>query len=291
MAAALHTAPGMGYKHNAPLPNKSVAGLEKVACRTKCGEVELKITLVPKFLAKTLRDALIEPFLKVHNKRAAAPVSFEELKCIKVDGFTLEPRIVAEMPCEKYLLREDARVQLLTSVPASLLDALAEVSREAEEITMENYYNKPLPPMSQELLRTMQRAADVDLNPPDADTVRRAGNAFETLSGGEAAVSGAAIANALTRDEYVRGLWSPANSPHLAVIVDKIRRMAVSTAAEPPFDAAAFTQFFAALSAAACAPADAGHDDPAPGKKKGQSGPDFLQQLMDDDSCTVKRVR
>ena len=85
-----HYVPGMGFKKLPPGAIRTMSGPESVACRTKCGEVELKITLSAKLLAKPLRAALIEPFLKVHNKRAAAPVAWEDIKCIKVDGYTLD---------------------------------------------------------------------------------------------------------------------------------------------------------------------------------------------------------
>lgn len=293
MAANPHHVPGMGFIKNNPMPRQTAAGLEKVACRTKCGEVELKITLTPKFLMKPLREALVEPFLKVHNKRAAAPVSWEQIQCIKIDSFPLDNLADAEVtPCERFLTKEDMRVVLITNPSATLLDALLEVARETEEITYENYHNPPQPPMTHELIRIAQAASDVEGSPPDTDALRRATNAFEAVSGGAAAVNGAQVRTALLRDEYVRNLCFPTTSVHTRVLTDKVRRMAVG-AGEPSVEQTEFSRFFVALSAAACAPAAAAEEAPPPGarkKKKDQGAQGFLEQLMDDDSVNVKRI-
>jgi hypothetical protein len=288
-----HHVPGMGYAKNNPIPRSTAAGLEKIACRTRCGEVELKITLTPKFLLKPLRDALIEPFLKVHNKRAAAPVSWEQIVCIKVDGMTLDTQAAADSePCERLLTKEHVHVVLLTSLPATLLDALFEVAREFEEITYENYHSQPPKPMSHELIRIARAASDVEGAAPDPDALRRANNAFEHVSGGDAAVSSAQVRAALLRDEYVRNLCFPSTSAHTRVLSDKVQRMSAG-AGEPAVDAAEFTRFFVALSAAACAPVTAIDDPPDPAalkKQKDEGAGGFLQQLMDDESCSVKRI-
>ena len=64
--------------------------MEAVVCHTSFDTIELKITLAPKFLHKSLRDALLNPFLKAYNKkRPEAPVRWEDVKCIKVDGQTV----------------------------------------------------------------------------------------------------------------------------------------------------------------------------------------------------------
>ena len=296
MTTALHTVPGMGFKKNNPLPRAAAnTGLEKVACRTKCGEVELKITLTPKFLVKPLREALVEPFLKVHNKRAAAPVGWEEIICIQIDGITLPEGAASETASENLLIHEEVRVELLTVVPPTLLDAFVAVARDAGEVTQENYRNPPPPPMTHKLIEIATAAGNVDGDsPPDADTLRRATNAFEAISGGGAAVSGARTRMALLTDQYVRELCFPESSAHTTVISDKIARMAVSAAEPGTVEAAEFTRFFAALTAAACAPPAAGEEEVTPmsaKKKKEQGGAEgFLQQLLEDDSVTARRI-
>lgn len=332
-----HTVPGMGYIKGNPAPRAHL--LEKVACRTKCGEVELKITLTPKFLAKPLREALVEPFLKVHTKRAAAAVGWEQIVCIKIDGapIDVDATTLASLPCEHLLKKAEVGVTLLTCLPPTLLDALMEVAREHDEVTYENYRNPPPPPMARELMRIATAAYDVDANPPDADTLRRASNAFEAVSQGSATASGASVRRALLSDGYMQSLIFPQKSPHTKVLLDKVRRMAVDTtvnrssatapapaaadaptavdvsagegdalppppqsgaaASSPGADALelpAFTRFFAALCAAACAPSTAAEEAPEPSStsqaSEGGAG-GFIQQLMDDDSCTVRQVR
>ena len=41
----------------------------RVVCHTRCSGIELKITLTQKFLTRSLRDALIIPFLGAYNKK------------------------------------------------------------------------------------------------------------------------------------------------------------------------------------------------------------------------------
>ena len=289
MASNPHAVPGMGYiKGN---PAAKAGGLEKCACRTKCGEVELKITLTPKFLAKPLREALVEPFLKVYNKRAAAALSWEEVLCVKINGYTIDNDALGTKPCGEILKREDVTVLLLPTLPKTLFEALFEVAREFEELTAENYHNRPPEAMTMQLLRLAQAA--VDIGEPDSDIARRATNAFEAISGGAASVSGAQVRSMMLSDAYVRSCCFPQKCAHTRVLNDKLGRMAVARAGEHTVCVAEFTKFFVALSAAACAPEAMAEELPEDRPKSyGESGDagHFLQQLMDDDSCSVNRI-
>lgn len=300
-----HHVPGMGYAKNNPSPRPT--SIESVACRTRCGEVELKITLTPKFLARPFRDALVEPFLKVHNKRATQPVSWEHVKCVKIDGFAVDALSDTTIAAS-LLTKEYVTVELLTSVPSSLFDALVEVAREFEPVTQDNYETPPPPPMTRKLIAIAQSAAEaVDAAGDDVadatetsagghvdeDTLRRSNNAFEAIAGGSPSVAGPQVRTALLSDDYVRSLCFPPQSPHNTTLEDKLRRMSMDRADSGSIEAAEFTRFFVALSAAACAPKSAAEEepDPATGRKANGGSKDFLQQLMDDENCTVRRVR
>ena len=52
----------------------------------QCLSVKLKLTLTDSLLQKSLRDAVVEPFLGAYNKRAAVPLSTQELLRVEVDG-------------------------------------------------------------------------------------------------------------------------------------------------------------------------------------------------------------
>ena len=285
-----HTVPGMGFLKGNPAAKPN--GLDRCACRTRCGEVELKITLTPKFLLKPLREALVEPFLKVHNKRAAAAVSWDEIACVKIDGYTVDNDALETGPCGSILHSEDMSVELLAGVPETLFDALLAVARETGAVTEGNYRDPPPARMTMQLLRLAQAAADAEQL--DADMARRSSNAFEAISGGAAAVSGAKVRAMLLGDAYVCGLCFPQNSPHTAVLGDKVRRMAVARAGEASVSEIEFSRFFSALSACACAPAamaeELPEDRPAAYSQESGDAGNFLQQLLDDDNVSARRV-
>ena len=50
---------------------------EKVVARVRCGEVELKLTLTAKFLARSLSDALISPFLRAFDKKVGCQTAVD----------------------------------------------------------------------------------------------------------------------------------------------------------------------------------------------------------------------
>ena len=59
---------------------------EELKIRVKSASVEVFITLNAKFLAQTLEKALINPFIKVYNKKTDVPVTLESLISIHVTG-------------------------------------------------------------------------------------------------------------------------------------------------------------------------------------------------------------
>ena len=201
-----HHVPGMGFQKNQPIP-KPKGILDSVAARVRCGEVELKLTLTPKLLVKTLRDALVEPFLKVHNKRAPVEVTWEQLACIKVDGITLDDMDVI---AESVLKKEELKVHLVTTIPEDPLENLVAVAR----IEPTSYMDPPM--ITEELLNLARAAASSD--ELDADLGRRCSNAFQKISDGAETVSLANVRLALLRDEYVRKLVAPDNSHHMVAI-------------------------------------------------------------------------
>lgn len=294
-AASIHHVPGMGYaKHMPTLANN---GLESVACRTRCGDVELKITLTAKFLAKPLKEALVEPFLKAYNKRATPPpnppVEWMDIGCIKIDGVALDALDDAVLASGVFANKE-AKVLLLplSSLPSSrpLLESLLEVAGDAEPRE---------PKLTPALIRVAQQAAtDADEGAIDEDVSRRSSSAFEAISGGEAdaAISGAAVRAALLHDDGVRALCFPDASPHVAALESALRRMATN-AREPTVQLLRdFTPFFAALSAVACAPAALAKEEvdestQTRAQRLGATKGSILESLLDDDRVEARRLR
>eukprot|EP00966_Prymnesium_polylepis_P288268 6658460-Prymnesium_polylepis.2 len=52
----------------------------------RCGDVELKITLTDKWLAKPLADALIEPFLGAYAKKMGAHLTSGDVARVLANG-------------------------------------------------------------------------------------------------------------------------------------------------------------------------------------------------------------
>ena len=97
----------------------------------QCLSVKLKLTLTDSLLQKSLRDAVVEPFLGAYNKRAAVPLSTQELLRVEVDGAVCDPSTMAGK-----LLTVDAPTVVLHA-PAvdaqGLADALTALTDEATE--------------------------------------------------------------------------------------------------------------------------------------------------------------
>ena len=60
------------------------AGPTKCEVRVRCEEVELKLTLTPKFLAKSLTDALVAPFLKAFSKRTGRDTTAADVERVQL---------------------------------------------------------------------------------------------------------------------------------------------------------------------------------------------------------------
>ena len=287
-----HYTPGMGHKKHTPLP-KLAGRLDEVAARVKCGSVELKLTLTAKFLARTLRDALIEPFLKVHNKRAQ-PLTFEEFACVKLNGNTLDAFV--DVVAGDVLKEPAVSVQLvpIAALPSSLLEGFLVAAREKlpARFTAEGYRIPPPPTLTERLVSIAEAANSEDAE-SDADMARRAANAFQKLGDGAEAISLARARMALLADDYVRSSCFPEVCPHGATLDAVLLRMPTNGDV-PSVGGGEFAQFFAALSATACAPPEAGiEEDPeaemlSSGMRK--TGNSFLDQLLDDDSVSARRI-
>lgn len=278
---SVHAAPGMGFKNTGAAPP---ATKREVVCRVKCGAVELKLTLTQKFLSRSVRDALLEPFLKVYAKKAAAPVAFDDLVCVKCDGYPVDAARLG-LAAEALLTRDNdyhypfAAIELVTAAPASLTAGLLESMRASELGRTE-------------LLRIAEAAADVEGTPPDAYTERGCAKAFDVIGGGEvSALSSAEVRAAFMSEDAVRSVCIPSTSKHRHLIDDAIARMV--TCDEKAVDIGQFTGFFAAVCAMALAPPDASAVPPDPDELPGRpkkTGNDFLDQLLDDDRITSRRV-
>ena len=220
--------------------------------------------------------------------------------CVKIDGIVVDGDM-EDTPCGNSLMtKEDHRVLLVTHPPPRLVEALLEVAREEEEISHLNYMNKPPRKMTKGLIRIYTAASDVETQPLDADSSRRCANAFESICGGEGSgettASSAQVRAALLHNTYVRSLLFPEKSPHLSNLGNALSRMSVRGDVKD-VDQHAFSSFFAALCAAACAPESAQQEDPDPQpvgqKKKAQQGgtEGFLSQLLEDPSVSARRIR
>ena len=86
-----------------PPPTQTVA-------RVRCGDVELKLTLTPKFLLKALAGALVSPFLKAYSKRVGVEASLADVERIEVEGEHVD------MHQESALLLKDAAGALRADV-------------------------------------------------------------------------------------------------------------------------------------------------------------------------------
>ena len=106
----------------------------------QCLSVKLKLTLTEPLLQKSLRDAVVEPFLGAYNNRAAVPLTMQELLRVEVDGAACEPsRMAGELLTSEaptvvlHAPPVDAQVlaDALTALPASATDEEALVTLRA----------------------------------------------------------------------------------------------------------------------------------------------------------------
>jgi len=112
----------------------------KVVVVVQCLSVKLKLTLTEPLLQKSLRDAVVEPFLGAYNNRAAVPLTMQELLRVEVDGAACEPsRMAGELLTSEaptvvlHAPPADAQVlaDALTALPASATDEEALVTLRA----------------------------------------------------------------------------------------------------------------------------------------------------------------
>ena len=148
-------------------------------------------------------EALVEPFSRC-TPRAAAPVGWEEILCIQIDGITLPEG------CPGLRTSSSARRSSSCS-HRSAADAARRVCR-GRARRRRGYAarcgNPPPPPMTTAHTSANGHGQCRRRQPPDADTLRRATNAFEAISGGGAAVSGARTHGAAHRPVRPRALLS-----------------------------------------------------------------------------------
>jgi len=89
--------------HEAPPP--AAAPPTKCVVRVRCDEVELKLTLTAKFLAKPLADALVAPFLKAFSKRAGRDVTVGDVERVEIGCAAVDMAAVGDV-----LLRDERGV-------------------------------------------------------------------------------------------------------------------------------------------------------------------------------------
>lgn len=89
---------------------------DKVVALVRCADVELKLTLTAKFLAKPLRDALMVPFLKAYSKKqaAAADTTVDDVAVVEIDG---EP--VADFAAECATLFKSPEASVVLTLEAA----------------------------------------------------------------------------------------------------------------------------------------------------------------------------
>ena len=130
----------------------------KVPALVKCGDISLKITLTDKHLTKgqTLVECLITPFLGAYNKKKTGePVSWSDVKCVQIDGFTI---FDLDVPAKGLLKSDEPVVKLVMSIdsllPQSFIDK-AQVCATASDLNtyaalcastpIHNTYEGPMP--------------------------------------------------------------------------------------------------------------------------------------------------
>ena len=191
--------------------------------RVRCGEVELKLTLTPKFLAKPLQAALLDPFLGAYNKRAAQPINWEAVKCVKIDGVTVyDPHVIA-----RSVLTGEHSVQLVTTIESDLSQSFFAAAKGAEgsEAGMHDYtgINPGLISAAEKAVEKLLEMPTPVSRPPDPDMMRRCGKAFGAIAGKEEVASRTQILSAFLADVTVRNLCFLSFSKSIAHRVWKSR--------------------------------------------------------------------
>jgi hypothetical protein len=92
-------------------PNKGEPGVFRV----RCGDVELKMTIPPKALAKPLSECLCTPFLKEYARKTGTIAEASALTRVTVDGLETS----AEMLASSFVLGNEVRVDLVLDPKAT----------------------------------------------------------------------------------------------------------------------------------------------------------------------------
>jgi prolyl 4-hydroxylase len=75
----------------APGMPESVPGVDKpLRVSVKCGDVKLKLTLCAELQQRSLREAVIDPFLSAYNARTKSHLDATRVRAVKVNGSTID---------------------------------------------------------------------------------------------------------------------------------------------------------------------------------------------------------
>ena len=267
-------------------------GPSTLSVRVRCGSVELKLTLTKKLQQLPLRDAVAIPFLKAYNKKCPdAPASWETLKCVQINGWTMLERETLEEKEARDVLDEGARVLLVATIDADLPTSFLEAARTSVAARKVRAFPSRLLRVAEEAVAAAAALQDGDGSQAvDADLGRRTKRAFEVISGDELALrcSRASVLKHMMGDhERVRKLAMLAFSEHASYVAMALKQIAVDEAASVSRDE--FARFFAAVSATACAPTSAAAMTKEElGEDSGMDG--FMSDLLKDPKCSVKRI-
>lgn len=129
----------------------------------ECGPIQLKLTLTPKWLGKSLQDAVITPFLGAYNKRSAVKLDVAELLRVEVDG---TPVSDWSAPAESILTNENPRVVLVaplidepTTKDANEVQRVLSARNEFEVLGL------PLEAVSETAVRKAYRKVSLQVHP------------------------------------------------------------------------------------------------------------------------------
>ena len=150
--------------------------MSKVVARVSCGSVELKLTLTPKFMAKSLTDAVLKPFLGAYNKRVSSPLDASELERVEVDGVEAD----VEATCES-LLKDKEQCKIVLVAPVSATAATDDAVKRVLEARNEfEVLGLPLEQASEGAVKKAYRQVSLQVH-PDKISHPRATDAFRKV--------------------------------------------------------------------------------------------------------------
>ena len=91
--------------------------MPRTEARVSCGAVTLKLTLTEKLLGKSVRDALVAPFLRAHAKKTGVTITCEDVGTVLVDGSEL---VAWTTVTASAALPISCEVEILSKVPLEL---------------------------------------------------------------------------------------------------------------------------------------------------------------------------